>query len=45
MFDRKFRRPPAELARENFPAAGYANRFEQWRQQRNQTAESESGIM
>jgi len=27
MFDRKFSRPPAELARENFPTAGHANRF------------------
>ena len=25
MFDRKFSRPPAELARENFPTAGHAN--------------------
>ena len=25
MLDRKFSRPPAELARENFPTAGHAN--------------------
>ncbi len=25
MFDRKFSRPPAELARENFPTAGHAS--------------------
>ena len=27
MFDRKFSRPPAELARQNFSTAGYANEY------------------